>query len=128
MIANLHLSSCLAKSHSLEVMIDQHGVVIIQSGDRIEQGREQIGPRVFYGCRVLVDPVKDLFQMREADLGKAALHICRRVFCILPKANRAASVHLNLQHQLNQFVHLLLAVTVTEIVVLDLFSDLIQLC
>ena len=88
------------------VVVILHGVVIVQGGNRIEQGCQQIRLGVADLGTVIRDPLQNPFQVHHGELGETFLNIGGRVFRIPANTDRRTSVHGNLQHDLHQLVHL----------------------
>ena len=108
----------------MKIVIDQHGIVVVDGGNGIEQRRHEIGFRIPNAGGVLADTVHDLFDVHGGDLFKALLHEAGGILRIPPDLDRGAAVHSNLQHNLHQLIKLHPVILLTENVVFDLLSDL----
>ena len=77
----------------MKIVIDQHGVVVVDGGNRVEQRRHEIGFRVPDAGGVLADTVHDLFDVHGGDLFKALLHEAGGILRIPPDLDCGAAVH-----------------------------------
>ena len=115
-------------SAAVQIVIDTHGVMVIQRADGIEQSGEQISLGALYLGGILSDPVQDLLNMIPANLLETVLHKCCWKLGFASQPDRLAAVHLHLKHQLDQLIYLLAAVLLDKAFILDLISDLTFLC
>ena len=77
----------------MKIVIDQHGVVVVDGGNGIEQRRHEIGFRIPNAGGVLADTVHDLFDVHGGDLFKALLHEAGGILRIPPDLDCGAAVH-----------------------------------
>ena len=68
----------------MKIVIDQHGIVVVDGGNGIEQRRHEIGFRIPNAGGVLADTVHDLFDMHGGYLFKALLDEAGGIFRIPP--------------------------------------------
>ena len=68
----------------MKIVIEQHGIAVVDGGNGIEQRRHEIGFRIPDTGGVLADTVHDLFDMHGGDLFNALLHEAGGIFRILP--------------------------------------------
>ena len=89
----------------MKIVIDQHGIVVVDGGNGIEQRRHEIGFRIPNAGGVLADTVHDLFDVHGGDLFKALLHEAGGILRIPPDLDRM---------QLDELVEIMLEVAMNR--------------
>ena len=104
-------------------MVVLHGVVVIYGGHGVEQGRQQVGFGVPDLGAVICDALQHTLYVRGGDFLKPFLNILGGIFGIPADTDGFAAIHSNLQHDFQQFVHLILPELPPEPIVFNLMLD-----
>ena len=107
----------------IQVMVDQHGVVVAGGGNAVEQSRQEIGFRVPDAGGVLPDAVHDLLNVFRGDSSEPILDVGGGIFRLPSQPDGLALVHGYLQHDLHQFVQRRTIAVREKVVIADLFPD-----
>ncbi len=107
----------------MKIVIDQHGVVVVDGGNGIEQRSHEIGFCVPDTGSVFPNTVHDLLNVRGGYFLKPLLDESRGIFLIPPDLDGGTSVHVKLQHDFHKLVKLHTVILLADTVVLDLFFD-----
>lgn len=107
-------------------MVVLHGVVVIYGGHGVEQRRQQVGFGIPDLGAVIRDAIQYTLYVRGGDFPKPLLDILGGIFGVPADADGFAAIHSDLQHNFQQFVHLLLPELFPQPIVFNLMLDTIS--
>lgn len=113
---------------TVKCVIFQNGIVIVQSGNGIEQCRQKVGFGISHLGVIIPDAIADTLNVHGGDSGEPILNIGSGVFRIPANANCGAAIHGNLQHNFHKLIQLLPAVPFPHNIIINLRSDRFSFC
>lgn len=100
-----------------------HRVVVFDGGNAVEQRRHEICLGVIHTGPVLRNAIHDLLDVQGVDFSETLLDKVAGILGIPAYPNRGTSVECHFQHDLDQFIKLIPAISLDHDLILNLRSD-----